>query len=249
MQKLKTDKKQNNKKSRFILLVLLIGIIGVIVIISSLDLSSCNRRRQFSSVDDKFMNDIREKITTLEKEKVKDPATLRRLAEQYSLLGTIYVEHKLWTPAIDALNNSLKYGNNSPAIFYSLGLAYSNRSIQMDSGDDLDKGEACYRKAIEKKPGFHDSMYGLAVLLFYHRDKKDEAMKLVNEIVAANPAFYEARFAQGRFLYETGNKQQALSVYQSLSVDLDRLPPSGIVNQYKSNCSNNIETLMVELSK
>jgi len=249
MQKLKTPKKQDNKKNRFILPVLVVTIIGVLVTISSLDFFRYNVRRQLSSVNDKFINDIRDKITTLEKEEVKDPLTLRRLAEQYNLLGTIYVERELWTPAIDALNNSLKYGNNSPAVFYSLGLAYSNRSVQMSSADDLDKAEACYRKAIEKKPGFHDSMYGLAVLLFYHRDKKDEAMKLVNEIAAANPAFYEARFAQGRFLYETGKRQQALSVYQSLSADLDKLPPSEIVNQYKSNCSSNIDALTAELSK
>lgn len=248
MQKKKSPVKTNNK-NKLLFIVILASITAVLVIITSFDFFHCNVRREMTGVNDKFIKDIRDKITMLEKEEVKDPAAIGRLADQYNLLGTIYVERELWTPAIDALNNSLKYGNNSPAIYYSLGLAYSNRSVQMNSGDDLDKAEACYRKAIEKKPGFHDSMYGLAVLLFYHRDKKEEAIKLVNEIVAVNPAFYEARFAQGRFLYETGSKQQALSVYQSLATDLEKLPPSQIVNEYKSNCKNNIETLMAELAR
>ena len=249
MQVKKTRLNQKDKKNRLILVTIFIAVIAVLVIITSFDFFRCNVRRELTGVNDKFINDIRDKITMLEKEEVKSPATIGRLADQYNLLGTIYVERGLWSPAIEALNNSLKYGNNSPALYYSLGLAYSNRSVQMNSGDDLDRGEACYRKAIERKPGFHDSMYGLAVLLFYHRDKKEEAMKLVNEIVAGNPAFYEARFAQGRFLYETGNKEQALSVYRSLAADLEKLPPSQIVNEYKSNCSSNIETLTAELAR
>lgn len=245
----KSPVKKADKKNRLLLLIIPLSIAAVLIVITSFDFFHCNVRRELTGVNDKFIKDIRDKITMLEKEEVKDPATIGRLADQYNLLGTIYVERELWTPAIEALNNSLKYGNNSPSIFYSLGLAYANRSVQMNSSDDLDKAESCYRKAIEKRPGFHDSMYGLAVLLFYHRDKKEEAMKLVNEIVAGNPAFYEARFAQGRFLYETGNKEQALSVYQSLASDLEKLPPSQIVNEYKSNCSSNIETLMAELAK
>lgn len=245
----KSPVKKTDKKNRFLLYIILLSIATVLIVTTSFDFFHCNVRRELTGVNDKFIKDIRDKITMLEKEEVKDPAAIGRLAEQYNLLGTIYVERELWTPAIDALNNSLKYGNNSPSIFYSLGLAYANRSVQMNSADDLDKAESCYRKAIEKRPGFHDSMYGLAVLLFYHRDKKEEAMKLVNEIVAGNPAFYEARFAQGRFLYETGNKEQALSVYRSLESDLEKLPPSEIVNNYKSNCSSNIEALTAELAK
>lgn len=249
MQKRKDTAKKQGKRNKLLLAIIIITFIAAIATISSLDFFHCNVRRDLTGVNDKFIKDVRDKITMLEKVEVKDPATIGRLAEQYNLLGTIYVERELWTPAIDALNNSMKYGNNSPGIYYSLGLAYANRSVQMNSADDLDKAESCYRKAIEKKPGFHESMYGLAVLLFYHRDKKEEAMKLVNEIVAGNPAFYEARFAQGRFLYETGSREQALSVYQSLASDLEKLPPSGIVNEYKSNCSSNIETLMSELAK
>ncbi|HPS57737.1 MAG TPA: tetratricopeptide repeat protein [Spirochaetota bacterium] len=249
MLKNKGNVKKISGKNKLLLITGLAVAVIFLVLNAVFGFFNCGMRREYRGVDDKFIRDIRDKITMLEKEEVKDPAAIGRLAEQYNLLGTIYLEKELYGPAIDALNNSMKYGNTSAPIYYSLGLAYANRSVATNSADDLDKAEACYRKAIEKRPGFQDSMYGLAVLLFYHRDKKEEAMNLVNEIVAKNPAFYEARFAQGRFLYETGNREQALSVYQSLASDLEKLPPSGIVNEYKSNCSNNINTLISELGK
>ena len=224
-------------------------IITLLVLNSMFGVYHCNIRRDLRGIDDKFIKDVRDKIAMLEKDEVKDATTIIRLAEQYNLLGTIYLDKKLWDPAIDSLNNSLKYGNSTASLYYSLGLAYANRGVERDSTDDINKAEACYRNSIKKKPGFHDSMYALAVLLFYHRDKKEEAMNLINEITAKNPAFYEARFTQGRFYYETGNKEKALAIYQSLGSDLEKLPPSEIVNRYKSNCSNNITTLMSELSR
>jgi hypothetical protein len=58
---------------------------------------------------------------------------------------------------------------------------------------------------------------------------------------------YQARFASGRFQYDLGNKREALNIYQRLAVDLDRLPSSGINNDYKTQCNSNIERIKSEL--
>ena len=81
-----------------------------------------------------------------------------------------------------------------------------------------------------------------------NRNGKDEAQRLLNEIIARNKAYYPARFALGRFNYELGYKEKALTIYQDLASDLDRLPPSEIANDYKEQCRNNITRIQMELT-
>jgi len=164
-------------------------------------------------------------------------------------MGIHYLDSQLLDSAIESFNNSVKYGNNSAEVFYSLGLAYAGRSVAKKSSDDIKVAEQYYRKAISINERLNDGKYALAVLLFYHKENgRDEAVNLINDIVSRNAAHYPARFANGRFQYELGNKEKALTIYQRLSSDLDRLPPSSIINDYKTQCSNNIQRIKSELS-
>jgi len=164
-------------------------------------------------------------------------------------MGTYYIERRLWDQTIDAFNNSMKYGNTNENAYYSLGLAYANRGIEKNSQDDLAKAEFNYRKAVDINSNLLDAKYALSILLFYHRGNgKEEAQTLINEILGKNIAYYPARFANGRFNYELGNKEKALTIYQELASDLEKLPKSGLSDDYKMECRNNITRIMSELS-
>ncbi len=235
------------KKMPFI--IVLIMIISLIVLNSVFEVIHCNMRRDYKSIDDRVFRDTREKIKELEKEELKNETTIRRLADQYYFIGKYYLDRLLWDMAIEAFNNSLKYGNSNSNLFYSIGLAYGNRGKEKKSADDINSAEINYRKAIERNEDYSDAKYALSILLFYHRENgKEEAQNLINEILVKNRAYYPARFADGRFNYELGNKEKALTIYQELAADLDRLPSSGIINDYKKECKNNITRLMTELS-
>ncbi len=236
------------KKKVYLTMTLLI-VIFLFAVNSKYDVIQCNLHRDYKSINDRYFQDVKDKITKLENEKLKDPTTIGRLAEQYNLIGSFYLERRLWDMTIDSFDSSIKYGNKKANAFYSLGLAYANRGIEKNSTDDINKAEYNYRKAVETDPGLLDAKYALSILLFYHREKgKDEALTLINQILANNRAYYPARFANGRFNYELGNKQKALMIYQELSSDLDKLPSSGISNDYKKECKNNITRIMTELS-
>lgn len=225
-------------------------IIAVLFVLNSMfDVVQCNMRRDHKSKSDLFYQDVKDKIIKLEKEEYKDSTTVARLAQQYGLIGTYYLERRLWDLAIDSFSNSMKYGNRSADAFYSLGLGYANRGVEKNSAEDLNKAEFNYRKAIEINDSQLDAKYALSILMFYHRTEgKTEAQKLINEIIAKNSAYYPARFADARFNYELGNKEKALSIYQELAADLEKLPPSSDSNTYKAECKNNITRIMSELS-
>lgn len=235
-------------KKVYITLILVLTA-SLLILNSIFDIIHCNPRKDYKGVNDKFFQDVKDKISKLEKEEIKDPVTVQRLAEQYNLIGTFYLEKRLWDMAIDAFNNSMKYGNKNENAFYSLGVAYANRGAEKNTADDINKAEYNYRKAIEINSSRPDAKYALSILLFYYRENgKEEAQTLINEILAKNRAHYPARFTNGRFNYELGNKEKALTIYQELAADLEKLPPSGIINDYKIECSNNITRIMSELS-
>jgi len=234
---------------KFYITLALLAVISLLVLNSMFDVVNCNMRKDHKSKRDQYFQDVKDKISKLEKEELKDATTIQRLAEQYNLIGSFYLDGRLWDLAIDAFTKSMKYGNSSPNVYYSLGLAYANRGAEKNSAEDLNKAEFNYRKAIEMDGSLLDAKYALSILLFYHRENgKEEAQTLINEILIKNHSNYAARFANGRFNYELGNKQKALTIYQELATDLEKLPPSEISKEYKAQCSSNITRIMTELS-
>jgi tetratricopeptide (TPR) repeat protein len=241
-------KEKGNSRIRFYFFLALAGIVVLAVLSSIFTPTMCNIRREYKSSQDLYIKDIKNKITDLEKDNIKDATTMKRLAEQYNLLGMYYLDKRMWDMAIDAFTSSMKYGNSGAPAFYSIGLAYANRGNEKNSQDDLSRAESNYRKAIEISRNYADAKYALSILLFYHKNGKDEAQSLLHEIIAANKSYYPARFALGRFNYELGYREKALTIYQELASDLDRLPPSELVKEYKENCKNNITRIQMELS-
>lgn len=237
------------KKNRHIFLFIFLVIILVLTGLNeAFDLVQCNMRRDYKSMEDRNIQNIKDKIAGLEKEQLKDVATTNRLAEQYALLGRTFLDKKLWDQSIECFLNAEKYGGNGAAVMYALGLGYANRGYERSSDADFAKAEEYYRKSLEKNPGYDDAMYGLGVLMYYHRNNKDEGLRLVTELSMKNSAYYAARFAVARFNYENGDLQKALQVYQQLQQDLDRLPDSGAINEYRRLCSENIARVTADLS-
>ena len=210
---------------------------------------NCGYLRNYTPDSDKTIREIREKIAPLEKNGIKDTKALFTLANQYSRLGTIYIEKRLWGLAIENYEKAIGYGKDTPGVYYSLGLAYANRGSEKNDAADIDRAEANYQKAIAMQDDYYDARNALAILLFYHKDEKDRAIELMEGVVARNKKHYIARFTLGRFYYETGKLSRALSIYEDLSSDLDKLPPSRIIGEYRNNARDNIQRILTEMKK
>jgi len=240
--------KKSTKRSIYTSIVLIL-LIALVILNAKFGIINSSMKRDHDGMSEKHYQGIRDRITELEKKDPKDDLTKQRLAEQHNVMGLHYLDRQLLDLAIDSFNNSVKYGNNSADIFYSLGLAYAGRGVAKKSSDDVKIAEQNYRKAISINERLNDAKYGLAVLLFYHRDNgREEALNLINDILNRNTTHYPARFANARFQYELDNKERALAIYQRLATDIDRMPSSSIKSEYKTQCDNNIQRIKSELS-
>jgi tetratricopeptide (TPR) repeat protein len=205
-------------------------------------------KRNYRVDTDKHINEIRERIKDIEEDNKRDTASLRRLGEQYSNLGGIYLQKGLWDQAIDSYEKSIHNGRSTHGVLYSLGIAYGNRGRERENEEDFGKSELYLRKAIDMKENFYEAQNALAILLFYHRDGGDEALSIAQEVSSRNPKYYVGRFTLGRLYYEKRAPEKALQVYEDLNADLEKLPPSGIINTYKNQCRENIQRIMTEMA-
>ncbi|MBN2159400.1 MAG: tetratricopeptide repeat protein [Spirochaetes bacterium] len=235
-------------KKVLISILVCVAIIGVAAVGTKFFGWKCSPLREYRVNTDRQIRETRDRIAEIEKENSRDMKNIERLRDQYSRLGTIYLQKSLWDMAIESFERSVKYGA-TPGVLYSLGIAHANRGVERDSMDDIDRAESYYKKALAMKDDLNDARNALAILLFYHKDEKDRALAMAEEVVARDKNFYIARFTLGRFYYEMNRPARALSVYEELYADLERLPPSDIINDYKNQCRENIQRIMSEMRR
>ena len=241
---------RRSTKSKIYTSIALVLLIALVILNKKYEVVNCSMKRDHDKKSELHYQNIKDRIEMLEKKEPKDDLTKQRLTEQYNVIGMYHLDRDMFDLAIEAFNNSVKYGNNKADIFYHLGLAYFGRSVNKKSSEDIKLAEHNYRKAVAINGRLHDAKYWLAILLFNYKDNgQQEAVNLINDILSNNMTHYPARFANGRFQYELGNKKEALAIYQRLAVDVDRLPPSEINNNYKTQCNNNIQRIKSELSQ
>jgi tetratricopeptide (TPR) repeat protein len=164
-------------------------------------------------------------------------------------LGVKYLGNKNWTPAVNSLKKAIGYGESGARVHHSLAMAYANRGNALSSKKDLNKALDHYTKSIEINPKLNDSIYGMGILLFYKLNKKEDGIINMKKIIDNDPIYYRARFALGRFYFETKKYKRSLDTYQELYAILETKKDSKVINSYKENCKNNISQLMQIIKK
>ncbi len=172
-----------------------------------------------------------------------------KVGKSYEKLGRKYLQNRNWTPGIEALNKAVEYGSSGARVHYLLGAAYANRGKELSSMDDIKKAEIHYRRAIELNDKMNSARYGLGILAFYLRKDTGKGIEIMKTIVSRDREYYSARFALGRFYYETGKTSRSLSVYEDLYSDLQKKKDSPVIKAYRKKAKENISRVMMELSR
>lgn len=199
------------------------------------------------SGDEEAISELQAKIET-EQKKGGTTRSNTRLAGLHDELGSRYLNKRMWDPAIEHLEKAIRLGQNGSAVHNNLGIAYANRGKDLSREEDLERGESQYRRSLEIQPERNDAAYGLAVLLFYHRDQKAEAIEILEKMVRGYRVHYPARFGLARMYYETGKLAESLSRYQELCAEFNSAPDRPEVREYKSACKENIQRVSEEIA-
>ena len=128
-----------------------------------------------------------------------------------------------------------------------MGIAYGNRGKALKSRGDIDRAQYYYEKSLEMEPDYYSAGYGLAILLFFEKDEKEKAIAILEGITSKHKYYYIARFALGRFYYETSEIRKAFNIYDSLCGDLEDASDSEIIIDYRAQCRENLMRIRNEL--
>lgn len=173
----------------------------------------------------------------------------QKVGSDFSRLGMEYLKRREWTPAVDAFVKAIGYGQNQAGIHHSTAVAYANRGKETSNPEDIKKAEEHYNQAIAKNPKMWDSHYGLAVLKYFVKNEKTEALEIVRRIKNREPSYIPARFAAARFIYEGGDPTGALAEYEELYAYLNGRSDSAENREYKKLCKDNITKILSESAR
>jgi len=122
--------------------------------------------------------------------------------------------------AIAAYEGILARAPGVPLAHYNLGAAYKMKG-------DLPKAEAAMRRSFELDPRFVDGYVGLATLLA-ETGKRDEAIKVVRQGIAANEQSGLLQYALGVLAEGSGDAATAKKAF----LEAERLDPQNVETQY-----------------
>jgi len=233
------------KPAKIIIPVILVSMIGIYIY--NYGIAELFTLGAVKQVRVQGIEEIEREVKINEKKFWDKMESMEKVGESYKKLGIKYAEMKSWTPAIDTLTKAIEHGQSGAYVHYWLAIAYANRGNELKNKNDIDKAEASYKRALERIPSLTNAEYGLALLYFYLKEDREKGVQMMNDLVRKKPDYYDAHFALGRFLYETGDKRKSLSVYQNLYSLLDSKKESFQVTELKKKCSENITQLMLEL--
>jgi tetratricopeptide (TPR) repeat protein len=197
--------------------------------------------------DDQMISELIEKIAE-ENRRDEKSRSMTRLAEFHDQLGTKYLDKRSWDPAVENLEKAIGLGRRTSAVHYSLGMAYANRGKDLGNAGDFNKAELHYRRSLDMMPDRNDAVYGIAVLYFYHMDRKSDAIDILEKAALKHRTYYLVRFGLARMYYDLQKPDRSLVLYQELCSDLNKQPDAGTFLEYKKACRENIQRLTLELS-
>ena len=122
--------------------------------------------------------------------------------------------------AIAAYERILAVAPGVPLVHYNLGNAYRKKG-------DTAKAEAAMRRSVELDPRFVDGWIGLATLLA-EGGKRDEAIKIVEQGIAANEQSGLLQYALGVLAEGSGDAATAKKAF----LEAERLDPQNVETQY-----------------
>jgi len=161
-------------------------------------------------------------------------ATRLKLGEVNKLLAGIAELQEDEKASTERLNQAVKYLEEAawlmpenPAIWTKLGDAYMFRAQLLGADKDLKNCQAAYERARTSDPGSVElALKTVAVLS--QLGKSDEALKLMDEIVALAPENYILLSARADLLAQLGRFDEALAGYDKAFTLALKAPESGI---------------------
>lgn len=206
----------------------------IITLLLILILGSCNKVasiRRLQELEEGVSNpnteaELKDAIRKYEK-RVDDIIIAEgRIGIWYKILGSRYMDQKMYKKALKAFQSALEYYPENPNLFYQAGLAASltaKNSLDFElTGTDIEKkryfdlAASAYNRALEIDPKHSKAVYALSVLYIFELNRPAETIPILEKIAEWEKKPIDHLFLLGTAYYMTGENEKAIAVYERI---------------------------------
>ncbi len=144
----------------------------------------------------------------------------------YKMLGTRYVDNKMYGEALKCFQEALKFYPNNQNLYYYVGLCGGYMShAAMDFGGTgsveqkynyLKLSEEAYLRALSIDDRYTNAMYGLGVLYVFELDESEKAIPWLEKLLTIDTRHTDAMFVLARAYYSNYEFEKAVAMYDKI---------------------------------
>ncbi|WP_027727257.1 tetratricopeptide repeat protein [Treponema sp. C6A8] len=150
----------------------------------------------------------------------------QQIAIWYKMLGTRYVDAKMYGEALKCFQKALEFYPNNQNLYYWVGVCagYMSHAAMDFSGTGstqvrmnyLKLAEDAYSRAIQIDDRFVRALYGLSVIYVFELDESEKAIPLLEKVMEIETKDFNAMFVLARAYYENYEFDKAVKIYDKI---------------------------------
>lgn len=144
----------------------------------------------------------------------------------YKMLGTRYLDNKLYGEALKSFEKALQYFPNNQNLYYYVGLCagyMSHAALDFEAAGSTKKklnylklAETSYLRALEIDDRYTNALYAIGVLYIYELAENDKAIPYLEKLLTIEVRHTDAMFALARAYYSTYQFDKAVNLYDRI---------------------------------
>ncbi|MDD5930108.1 MAG: tetratricopeptide repeat protein [Spirochaetales bacterium] len=144
----------------------------------------------------------------------------------YKILGTRYVDQKMYGEALKCFQEALKYYPDNQNLYYYVGVCagyMSHASMDFDAQgysemryNYLKLSEDAFLRAIQIEERYVRALYGIGVLYVYELDESNKAIPYLEKILTIDTKNVDAMFVLAKAYYDAQEFDKSAKIYDKI---------------------------------
>ena len=146
----------------------------------------------------------------------------------YKLLGTRYLDERMYRKAYEAFQKALLYYPDNAHLYYYIAICagyIANSELDFDAKGGMETAErmnylklseSSYLRALEIDPKYYRAMYGIGVLYVFELDQPADAIPYLERFLDTQKRDSDAMFVLARAYYQTYQFDKAVVLYDKI---------------------------------
>ena len=169
------------------------------------------------------VEELKEAIGKYQERVADTQLAMSQIGIWYKILGTRYLDNKMYGPALEAFQQALFYYPDNQNLYYYVGVCagyLSHASLDFDATGNQEKkfnylklAEESYLRAVNIDDRYTRALYALGVLYVFELDESEKAIPYLEKLLSIDTRHLDAMFVLARAYYMKYEFEKAIEMY------------------------------------